>query len=307
MAAGRMKAGAKLGCHLRNRGRKDRFRCRLFGIFLCLLICGHAVSAQNLDQLSEAVRNGDIEQKRSALFEIRNLRSPDASRAAISGLTDPSPVIRASAAASVIFLPRDEAVNVLVPLLTDREPFVRKESAYALGSVGSTKASPPLVRVVQRDKDLEVKAAAAVALGYSGDLGAIEPLVAVLGERPSESIEFLRRSAARSIGQIARIVNSGGPYEVTPQNFLPDKYKSVEGNAASAGSPIFAAAVRVLITVAENKNEAADTRREAAYSLGAIGDVSAVKTLEGLEASQDPYMAAIANEALLMIRTYQSR
>lgn len=302
-----MKAHAKLDGNLRNRGRKDRFSCRLFGVFLCLLICGHVVSAQNLEQLSEAVRNGDVEQKRSALFEIRNLRSAEASRAAISGLTDPSPIVRASAAASVSFLPKDEVVNVLVPLLTDREPFVRKESAYALGSVGSPKAGPPLVKVVQRDKDLEVRAAAAVALGYSGDREAIEPLVAVLRERPSEKNEFLRRSAARSIGQIARIINSGGPYEVTPQNFLPDKYKSVEGDAASARSPAFNAAIKVLIAVAENKNESADTRREAAYSLGAIGDVSAVKTLEGLEASQDPYLAAIANEALLMIRTYHSR
>lgn len=307
LATGGMISLAKLQLDRRTDGSRGRLVRRLFVVSVFLLVCGQAASAQSLEQLSDALRNGDLEQKRSALFEIRNRRTPEASRLAVPALGDPSPIVRAEAAASVRFLPEQERVAVLVPLLSDREPFVRKESAYALGSVRSPKAGPPLLGVLSRDKDLEIRAAAAVALGYSGDRGAIGSLVAVLKERPTESHEFLRRSAARSIGQIAQLVNSGGTYSVTPQNFLPDKYKSVKGDGLSAASPVFSAAVKVLTEVAKNKNEAADTRREAAYSLGAIGNVSAIDTLESLSASPDPYMATIAKEALLTIRTYQSR
>jgi HEAT repeat protein len=57
----------------------------------------------------------------------------------------------------------------------------------------------------------------------------------------------------------------------------------------------------VLINVLRNTSESDDTRREAAYSLGAIGDAKAVTTLQTFASASDPYLAEICREALLKI------
>src|SRR5690349_14421179 len=95
---------------------------------------------QNLTPLENTVRTGTTEQKRDALFQIRNLRSEIASRAAVPALTDPDAIVRATAASSVVFLPKPDAVAILAPLLADKDAFVRKEAAYALGKVESPDA-----------------------------------------------------------------------------------------------------------------------------------------------------------------------
>lgn len=265
-----------------------------------------SISAQDLTPLETTIRTGTTEQKRDALFQIRNLRSEIASSAALPALGDPDPIVRATAASSVIFLPKPEAVTALSPLLTDKEPFVRKEAAYALGKVQSPEAAAPLIALLGREKDLEVKAAIATALGPSGNLQAIEPLIAVLKRKPDEDEEFLRRSAARSIGQIAQINRTGTAYVVTPQNFLPEKSKTLTGDDLTSQYPVFSTAVVTLTAVLRNSKEADDTRREAAYSLGSIGNRSATNALRTASGGTDPYLAEIAREALAKITNASS-
>ena len=269
--------------------------------FLLIFLLGSVVRTQETDQLSVTIREGNTEQKRDALFQIRNLRSEAASRAALPGLRDSDPIVRATAAASVVFLPKLEALAALTPLLNDRDAFVRKEAAYALGRVESPDAAAPLIGLLQREKDLEVRAAAVVGLGSTGSPAAVEPLLATLRRRPDEETEFLRRSAARSLGRIAQVINTGSSYTVTPENFLPDKYKKTNGERVAAGQPAFEAAVPVLSGVLQDRREADDTRREAAYALGAIGNPLAINVLRSHQNSPDPYLAEISKEALLKI------
>jgi HEAT repeat protein len=256
------------------------------------------------DILLRKLEHGNSEEKRDALFAIRNLRSEKASRLAISALKDPEEIVRATAAASVVFLPDSEALAALTPLLSDRADFVRREGAYALGEVGSPAAIGPLVKLLRNDKVLEVRAAAAVSLGKLGDVSAIPDLIAVLKAGPKEDTEFLRRSAARSVGQIAQIINTGKRRVLTPQNFLPEKYKdtpSQRPDELSTEYPQFEAAIPVLIGVLRNARESGDVRREAAFALGAIGDASSIAVLRTEITSSDPYLAEIAKEALLKI------
>ncbi|MEO7673747.1 MAG: HEAT repeat domain-containing protein, partial [Pyrinomonadaceae bacterium] len=149
--------------------------------------------------------SGDTEQKRSALSEIRNYQTEQASRLAVTRLKDSNEIVRATAASSVIFLPKAEAVNAIAPLLDDKAEFVRREAAYALGNVSSPGVAAPLLRLLQREKIIEVRSAAVIALGQSGDVSVIGVLVRILKTKPKDETEFLRRSAARSIGQIAQI------------------------------------------------------------------------------------------------------
>ncbi len=289
--------------------------CRMFLFFAlsCLLILYSVVFtfAQSdsedlvpsvVARLQQQIANGSLEEKRAALFEIRNLRSASASRIAVPALGDKEPIVRASAAASVVFLPKDESARSLIPLLSDKMEFVRREAAYALGDVQDRSATVPLVRMMRRDKIYEVRTAAAIALGNIGDTSAINELLRILQTRPREDDEFLRRSAARSIGQIVQITVTGNSNVLTPQNFLPEKFKDLGSSDVTGAIPQnLTNARQVLTAVLRNKSESDDTRREAAFSLGVIGDKNSIPVLQTYVTAADPYLAEICKEALLKI------
>ncbi len=257
--------------------------------------------AVELSHYRSVFEKGTVEEKRSALFEIRNLRSEIASRIALPALQDPDDIVRATAAFSVIYLPKDEAFNALVPNLQDKSEIVRRETAYALGKVQNANAVDPLLQTFQTDKSKEVKNACVVALGEIGDVAAIDFLTKILAQKPKASEDFLRRSAARSIGQIAQIIQIRESYTVTPESFLPEKYKlsALEKyQNLAAKFPPFQSAVPVLTRVLQNPKESADARREAAFALGTLGDVSATDALQSNLASKDYYLAEICKESL---------
>ena len=297
----------------------DIRRCKIsisrylyFGLSCLVLSVFHLqiFAQQPSVDFAEMLSTGSVEAKREALFQIRNLRSDQASRLAIPALSDSNEIVRATAASSVVFLPSDEAAALLIPLLNDKAEFVRREAAYALGIAASPAATDALLQRLQKDKILEVRAASAIALGGIGDPRSVDALITVLKKKPREDEEFLRRSAARSIGQIAQIIQTGKAEILTPQNFLPDKYREAETLKypdLTAQYPAFRPAVTELIRVLQSASEADDTRREAAFSLGAIGDKSAISILEASLLSEDPYLAQISKEALQKLRQKHDR
>jgi HEAT repeat protein len=217
--------------------------------------------------------------RRDALMRLGWMARADASRAASAGLQDAEPIVRATAARSVLSLPPDEAARALLPLLQDKDEFVRQETAYALGETRSRLAVGPLVSVLERDKKESVRGAAAVALGKIGDEAAVIPLAGRLSARIRSSglfsritrgqraeNEFVRRAAAHSLGQIRS-----------------------------------RAAVPALIDALSDARAEDDVRREAARSLGLIGDAAAVPALRTALAARDPYLSRIAYEALLKL------
>src|SRR5690348_13053142 len=71
-----------------------------FVFFVCFVRSSFAQS--NLDPLTQKIKSGSVEEKREALFQIRNLRSEAASQIAIPALRDSNDIVRATAASSVI-------------------------------------------------------------------------------------------------------------------------------------------------------------------------------------------------------------
>ena len=298
---------------MKKKGRRgEEVKRRVFGqsfvsfcFFLCVL-CGFAGNcfAQNLESLAEQIRFGTTEIKRTALQNIRNLESAEASRLAIPALADADEIVRATAAFSVIFLPKEEAFAVLAPLLNDKSELVRRETAYALGRIQNPSAVNSLLQILQKDKISDVRNAAVIALGEIGDVAAIEPLTRILQRKSTEKDEFLRRSAARSIGQIAQVIQIQKSQVVTPKDFLPDKYKEIElakYTKLTDEFPAFRESVAVLIQTLQNSKESADTKRESAFALGAIGDETAKSVLQTNLSNQDYYLAEICKEALRKI------
>lgn len=276
----------------------------LFVSFVCFV--GNS-SAQDLDPIRSAIASGNVELTRNALFQIKNLHTEAASRLALPALSNADPIVRATAANAVIFLPQAEAAHSLTPLLADKSEFVRGEAAFALGEVRDASAAPPLIRTLEKDSSRVVKAAAATALGKIGDATAVEPLGKVFRSQPNEDNEFLRRCAAHAIGLIAESQLKQKTTTTTPENFLPDKYKNgylVKTDAdrlALSQIPTFRSATGILSKSLQNKKEADDTRREAAFALGAIGDPASTSLLRSNLNSPDNYLAEICKEALLKI------
>jgi len=236
-----------------------------------------------IERQRQRLSSAEVEERRDALLRLRSLQHPQASRAALSALNDPLPIIRATAATSVLWLPPSESVSALVPLLGDKEEFVRQQAAYALGETHSRLAVAALVERLADKKD-SVRAAATVALGQSGDATAVTSLAAVLDpqagvpqskkskkSKPEKNV-FVLRAAVRSLGQIG------------------DR----------AGVP-------ALLAVLQDEKAEDDVRREVAVSLGLIGDASAVPALRAAaESAHDPYLAEAAHEAIKRISRSQS-
>ncbi len=297
-ADGVRKAITNYELRITNRGNKF---CRSVGLFFVILACSSVTAfAQSFDVLSENIKRGNDEQKRTALVQIRNFETVEASRIAVPALKDSSEIVRATAAFSVIFLPKDEAFDVLLPNLSDKKEFVRRETAYALGKIQNPAAVAFLIQTFQKDKSIEVKNAAIVALGEIGDVSAVDFLTQILRRKKTGENEFERRSAARSIGQIAQIILTGKSKVITP----PDGFGKIETPRfpdLTARFPVFSAAIPMLIQTLQNPQESDDAKRESAFALGAIGDVSATATLQSKLNAEDYHLAAICAEALQKI------
>lgn len=228
-----------------------------------------------IEKQRQRLGSDDVEERRDAVMRLGAMRHPEASRVAVPALSDTSAIVRATAAAAILWLPSGDAVAALIPNLKDKEEFVRQESAYALGRTRNRAGVIPLISLLETDKKPSVRSAAAVALGLIGDETAVDHLVQVLSAQAasgagkkstSKNSSFLLRAVARSLGQI--------------------------------GSR---RAVPALLTTVENEMLPEDVRREAANALGSIGDPAATATLRGALGTPDPYLSRAAYEALRKI------
>jgi HEAT repeat protein len=231
---------------------------------------------REIEKLRVRLTSPDTEERRDAVTRLGAMARVDSSRAALPALKDAAVIVRATAARAILSLPENEAAAALLPLLADKNEFVRREAAYALGQTRSRTAVEALSTALARDKEAGVRGAAAVALGQIGDEAAVPVLTEAIGRRiartgflnritfrRTEENEFVRRASAVALGQM----------------------KS-------------RAAVPALINALANERAGDDVRREAARALGLIGDPAAIPTLRAALAARDPYLSEIASEAI---------
>jgi HEAT repeat protein len=248
------------------KGSKRLILCA-FCAFLWLLSA--ATFAQDLtptqleiQKQQQRLGSSAIEERRDALMRLGSMRLAAASRVVLPALKDVSPMVRATAAKAILSLDPEVSVGYLLPLLNDKDEFVRRETAYALGLTHSRSATAALSERLLSDKEDSVRGAAAIALGQIGDEAAVVPLVRTLEQKQKPNM-FVLRAAASALGQIK----------------------------SRAGIP-------ALIAALANEKFPSDVRREAARSLGLIGDPSAASALKAASTSEDPYLSQIAYEAL---------
>ena len=223
-----------------------------------------------IEKQRQRLSSSEVEERRDALMRLAALRHPDASRVAVSALNDAAPIVRATASGAVRWLPSEEGAAALLPLLGDKDEFVRQEAAYALGRTKSRNAVTALIERLVKDKKDGVRGAAAVALGQIADESAVVSLAQVLsptaspgGKARKEKNDFVLRAAAVSLGQIG----------------------------SRAGLPALLAAL-------EDEKTAEDVRREAARALGLIGDPAAEPALRKVLMARDAYLSLRGSRSL---------
>jgi HEAT repeat protein len=232
-----------------------------------------------IEKQRRRLNSSESEERRDAVLRLGAMKRPESSRVAATALRDSSAIVRATASRAVLSLSSEEAAALLLPLLQDKDEFVRQETAYALGETHSRTGTPALIALLEKEKKDGVRGAIVVALGQIGDEAAVISLAELLGRRvPASGIinrvrrskrdenEFVRRAAAHSLGQIRS-----------------------------------RAAVPDLVAVVMAERAPDDVRREAANSLGLIGDPSAIPALRAVLTARDPYLSLIASEALQRI------
>jgi HEAT repeat protein len=228
-----------------------------------------------IEKERQRLTSTDAEERRDALMHLGAMRTAAASGACLVGLTDLSPMNRAVAAQAILSLPAEESVQALIPLLNDKDEFVRREAVHALGLTRSRNATSAISGLLLNDKRDSVRSAAAIALGRIGDESAVVTLATVLSpdlysanktRGKPEKNAFVLRAAAAALGRIR----------------------------SRAGSPS-------LIATLSNDKQTDDVRREAAHALGLIGDPAAVPALKVAARASDPYLSEAAYEALRKI------
>jgi HEAT repeat protein len=228
-----------------------------------------------IEKQQRRLSSSDVEERRDAAMRLGSMRLAAASRAVLPALQDAEPIVRATAAKAILSIGNEESAGNILPLLNDKDEFVRREAAYALGLTRSRSATAALSDRLLNDKEDGVRAAAAVALGHIADEAAVIALVGTLApelsapankKRKREPNVFVLRAAAVALGQI----------------------KSRAGTAA-------------LISALNNEKLPSDVRREAARSLGQIGDPSASSALKAATTAADPFLSEIAHTALKKI------
>ena len=246
--------------------------------WLCFVVAS-AQESRNLTPVQNEIEkqqrrlsSSDVEERRDAVMRLGSMRLAAASRAAVPGLQDAAPIVRATTAKAILLIGNEESAGHLLPLLNDKDEFVRRETAYALGLTRSRSATTALSERLLNDKEDGVRGAAAIALGHIADEAAVIALVGTLApelsapankKRKREENVFVLRAVASALGQI----------------------RSRAGTAA-------------LVSVLNNEKLPSDVRREAARSLGLIGDPSAAPALRAATTAADPFLSEVAHNAL---------
>jgi len=223
-------------------------RYRRFGVFDVFPFAGVEAAASDEDVIKAMalVEEAGIDLKEKKIYKerisaIRGLSSKDKTiqnlslrflnaegkdriQVLVEALKDKDSFVRRSAAYALGELKDPRAVEPLIEALKDENRRVRAETAEALGKLKDPRAVEPLIEAL-KDKDSVVRGIAAEALGKLKDPRAVEPLIGALKDEDW----YVRKSAAEALGELR------DPRAVEPLiKALKDKDRNVRASAANA-------------------------------------------------------------------------
>jgi HEAT repeat protein/protein-S-isoprenylcysteine O-methyltransferase Ste14 len=181
----------------------------------------------------------------------------------------------------------DAAVDPLIALLSDSNPANRQEAAWALGRIGSSRATEPLLERLADEED-GVRFQAVGALGNIGSREAVPALISLVGGEN----DSLHRSAADALGRI------GAEEAVGPLTEAMDKPNWWDRSAVVDALGQIGSSAAVAPLAARLKDEEVHVRRSIVVALLKIGSGKAAAALEDALDDEDWEVRLYAAEAL---------
>jgi HEAT repeat protein len=165
----------------------------------------------------------------------------------------------------------ERALGPLAAALHGPDPLLRGAAARALGGLGSPRAVPELIAVLQTDASPDTRTDAAYALGLLGDHRAVDPLLAKLAD--ASELPRLRGFAAEALA----------------------------GSGERRAVPALVAALG---------DTSAEVRFWAAFALGQLGDPAALSALQQLARTDEatlPGWWSVSDEAAAAVESIKAR
>jgi HEAT repeat protein len=164
-----------------------------------------ATRPQNKAKLDEALRNFEAEDQQSRLTGVGQLGTVEDNAKAIGYLlqaaNDPDSAVRLKAIDVLGQMRAKDAVGPLVQQLFMRgtDEVTKQHILVALGRIGDSRATKPIVDFLARDGDRRVRGNAIFALGDIGDETALAPLGRIAEETDDPSLRSVAQAAMRKI------------------------------------------------------------------------------------------------------------
>jgi len=189
-------------------------------------------------------------------------------------LHDPSPDIRRTAALSLGKIGHSGGTQGLVEALSDSDARVREYSAWALGQIGEDINIDAVIALVEAlgDEEPKVKKAAAKALG---NVGVREPVMPLLIEGLQVGEVHSRRAAVEALMHLGR---KNGHSALLAALNDPDPHVR-QNTIAALGEMVDRQALpQIRASLLQDRN--VGVRTEAAYRLGKLGDTADIPALQ---------------------------
>ena len=247
-----------------------------------------------VELIIRALRDKDSDVRSAAIWALGEMGDLRAVEPIIQCLKDKDKDVREEAVLVLGNMKDAKAVEPLIQALDDEETEVRSTAAETLGEIGDVRAVEPLIQAIN-DSDRVLRWKAAYSLGAIGDVRAVEPLIGVLKDKD----EDLRKAAASALGRI-------GDMKATEPliQALRDENEDVRDDAVRSLGKLEVTGVSELLIEVLKHDPSRNVRMAAAWSLGEMQDVNAVKALT--QALMDDYVRGAAEYALEKIRGKKS-
>lgn len=205
---------------------------------------------------------------------------PEALQMIIDLLKDEDPDVRKNAALALSSRAKEAQTELLVKMLSDSIPFVRLQAVITLGRLKIVSAVPWLVKMLKTDRNFKIRSAVITSLGHIGDKNGIPTLQSALRDRDSR----VRANAVEAIEEVLGEACSG-----VLRPMLNDPDNRTRSNVTKA---LFRQGDLEVINDLEKMlmGKEISTRISAAYAVGQIG--LALREIE-VSPLQDPLKNAL--------------
>jgi HEAT repeat protein len=158
-------------------------------------------SSQKLDENLRKFRSDDPEERLEAIKGLGELNDPKGLEYVVAAASDPDPRIRVKAIDTLGNIHAKDATPLLVQQLFMRDTDIptKQRILVALGKIGDTRATKPIIDFLSRDVDQATRGNAIYALGDIGDTTALKPLETLAHDAPEEAHRRLANEAIRKI------------------------------------------------------------------------------------------------------------